>query len=176
MLSKNEQESITDLGDEDFADLEALINPRPKPDAGEPDPVDELDELEALLGEALADKKTAEAVKAARAKAKSGYGLSADDLERIRKWELAREWQPTANVAFFKRYECACGRHQTVFEALMLEQRHRTQRLTHRWTKIETEVLELPKRAAIRKTWTPLCQVCTSTYGYPLAGSTEWQA
>src|SRR5487761_2530414 len=48
---------------EDFEDIESLINPKPAPDAND------FDDLEALLDEALADKKQAEQVKAARAKA-----------------------------------------------------------------------------------------------------------
>lgn len=45
---------------EDFTELEALINPKPTPDAQDDEG---FDELEALLGEAMADRKTTEAVK-----------------------------------------------------------------------------------------------------------------
>jgi hypothetical protein len=167
-------DQLTD-SDEDFNELEALLNPKPTPDSDEPDEVDELDELEALLGEAMADKKLAENVKASRAKAKGGFGLSAEDLERIRKWELAREWQPVANVALFHRYTCQCGFHATLFEGLMLEQHHRADSHANRWTSQETEQPALPSKTAIRKSTVPLCQRCAAGHGYSLVTDMVWE-
>jgi hypothetical protein len=162
--------------DEDFAELDELLNPKPTPDADDPDEAEEeIDELEALLGEALADKKVADHVKAARAKAKSGFGLSAEDLERIRKWELAKEWLPVANTALFKRYVCTCGFHTTVFEGLMLEQRHRHSSHANRWTVQEAALASLPNKTAIRTARIPMCQRCAASKGYSLVTDLEWQ-
>lgn len=157
--------------DNDFEELEAILNPKPVRDAGEPD---DFDELEALLGEAMADKKLAVSVKAARAKAKSGFGLSAEDLARVKKWELAKEWLPVTNVALFRRYTCQCGFHVTIFEGLMLEQRHRADRHAKRWTSQDSEQPGLPCRTAIRKSEVPLCQRCAAANGYPLSTELEW--
>ena len=163
--------------DEDFAELDELLNPKPLPDADQPndEAEEEIDELEALLGEAMADKKVADHVKVARAKAKSGYGLSADDLERIRKWELAKEWLPVANTALFKRYVCACGYHSTVFEGLMLEQRHRHSGHANRWTTQEAALASLPNKTAIRTAQIPMCQRCAAGKGYSLVTELEWK-
>lgn len=173
----NQIDTIDDIadGDEDYAELEQLINPgKPVPDAD--DPEEGFDELEELLGEAMKEKQLGETVKQARARAKSGYQLGADDLARIRAWELAREWLPVANVALFHRYACACGNHQTVFEGRMLEQRHRIQRTSNRWTAQATEQPGLPKKTAIRKSTVPMCQRCTADAGYSLVTDLEWQA
>ncbi len=169
-------DTIDDLADsdEDFSELDSLINPRPVPDAEAPDADDDLDELEALLGEAMADRKIAEAVKQARAKAKGGFGLSAEDQERIRKWELAKEWLPVANCAVFKRYVCQCGYHSTVYESLMLEQRHRHSQHANRWTRQEAAVADLPNRTAIRSVKIPMCQRCALGKGYSLVTNLEW--
>jgi len=165
---------LTDTPD-DFDELEALLNPKPTPDSDEPDAGEEIDELEALLGEAMADKKLSETVKAARAKAKGGFGLSADDLERIRRWELAKEWLPVANVALFRRYTCHCGFHATLFEGLMLEQKHRHDKHANRWTTQETAQAALPNKTAIRKSNVPLCQRCAASQGYSLVTDIEWE-
>jgi hypothetical protein len=162
-------------GDEDFDELEELLNPKPEPDADEPDEEEEVDELEALLGEAMADKKIADAVKAARAKAKGGFGLSAEDQERIRKWELAKEWLPVANTALFKRYVCQCGFHSTVYEGLMLEQRHRHSHHVNRWTTQEAALASLPNKTAIRVASIPMCQRCAASKGYSLVTDLQWR-
>ena len=162
-------------GDADFAELEALINPdKPKPDADDPD--EGFDELEELLGEALKEKALGEYVAKARAKARSGYKLADEDLARIRAWELAREWLPVANVALFHRYACACGNHQTIFEGRLLEQRHRTQAGSNRWTSQASEQPGLPRKTAIRKSLVPMCQRCSAQVGYSLVTDLEWSA
>ena len=160
-------------GDEDFAELEALVNPKPAPDAD--DEEEGFDELEELLEGAMAERNDAQKVKDARAKAKGGYGLSPEDLERIRKWELAKEWLPVSNTAIFKRYVCACGYHSTVFEGLMLEQKHRHDTHANRWTSQETSVANLPNNTAIRVKHIPMCQRCANGKGFSLATDVIWQ-
>ncbi len=175
-LDRPEADLADDIADcdDDFAELDALINPKPVPDAD--DPEEGFDELEELLGEAMKERKLGESVKSARAKARSGYQLAPDDLERIRKWELAREWQAATNVALFHRYACACGNHQTVFEGLLLEQRSRTNATSIRWTAQATPTAGLPKKTAIRKSTVPMCQRCTAQAGYSLNTDLEWSA
>jgi hypothetical protein len=160
-------------GDEDFAELETLLNPKPVPDVG--DPEEGFDELEELLEGAMAERADIEKVKAARAKAKGGYGLSPEDQERIRKWELAREWTAVSNTAIFKRYVCACGYHSTVFEGLMLEQKHRTDSHANRWTAQDASVANLPNNTAIRVKHIPMCQRCANGKGFSLATDVIWQ-
>ena len=159
--------------DEDFAELDELLNPKPTPDADDSD--EGFDELEALLGEAMADRKATEAVKQLRAKAKGGFGLSTEDQGRIRAWELAKEWLPVANTALFKRYACVCGFHTTVFEGLMLEQRHRHSSHANRWTAQEAALASLPNKTAIRTARIPMCQRCAASKGYSLVTDLEWQ-
>ena len=159
-------------GDEDFAELETLLNPKPMPDAA--DPEEGFDELEELLEGAMAERQDAQKVKDARAKAKGGYGLSPEDEERIRKWELAKEWLPVSNTAIFKRYVCACGYHSTVFEGLMLEQRHRHDKHANRWTTQEASQANLPNNTAIRVKQIPMCQRCANGKGYSLVTDVIW--
>jgi hypothetical protein len=174
------QESASDAaielgtaGDEDFSDLEALINPKPLPDADEPD--EGFDELEELLGEAMDAQREITRVKELRKKQKGGFGLSAEDEARIRAWELAREWTAVANCAIFKRYECACGYHSTVFEGLMLEQKHRHDKHANRWTAQETSVAALPNNTAIRTKPIPMCQRCANSKGFSLVTDLQWR-
>lgn len=159
--------------DDDFAELDQLLNPKPQPDAD--DAEEGIDELEDLLAGAMEERKIAQQVKDARAKAKSGFQLGKDDLERIRRWELEREWLPVANTVFFRRSECACGFHSTVFEALMLEQRHRHSQFANRWTKAETSQAELPNKSVIRREYVPMCQRCCTGKGFQLAGAQQWE-
>lgn len=166
-------DTAEDLGDsdEDFTELESLLSP-PKPE------VDGLDELEELLGEAMAAKLDADKVKLARAKAKSGFSNTPDDLERIRKWELANEWRPAANVAFFERSQCSCGKHHTVFRQLMLRQVGRLNPNNNRWTVLsrENDIInaKLPKETAMRITKVPICPACCADTGYSLSSHWTW--
>lgn len=159
--------------DTDFSELDSLINPKPAPDAGEPD--EGFDELEELLAGAMEERNDVQKVKDLRAKAKGGYGLSPEDQERVRKWELAREWVAVSNTAIFKRYVCACGYHSTVFEGLMLEQRHRTDSHANRWTAQDASVASLPNNTAIRVKHIPMCQRCVNGKGFSLATDVIWQ-
>lgn len=160
-------------GDEDFSDLEALINPKPVPDADEAD--EGFDELEELLGEAMDAQREIARVKELRKRAKGGFGLSPEDEARIRAWELAREWTAVANCAIFKRYECACGYHSTVFEGLMLEQKHRHDTHANRWTTQECPQDGLPNHTAIRTKQIPMCQRCAADNGFSLVTDLHWK-
>ena len=157
-------------------EMEALIAEADEEEAA-PAPTsdpDDLSDLDALLGEAMAERTTAQSVADARKKAKGGYALSADDLARVRAWELAREWLPVMNVALFHRYQCACGKHNTVYEGLMLEQRHRNNATANRWTTQENADAKLPNRVAIRKSQVPVCPACANSKGWNMSTDLEW--
>ena len=136
---------------------------------------DGFGDLDALLGEAMAERSLSQSVIDARKRAKGGYALSQDDQARIRAWELAREWLPVANVALFHRYQCACGKHSTVYEGLMLEQKHRNNKTANRWTTQDASVANLPNRTAIRKSPVPVCPACAEPKGWKLSNAIEWE-
>lgn len=154
--------------DEDFAALTAELEAQPARRA------DDIDELEADLAQAKANRDEATAVKQARERSKSRYGNTPEDLERIKRWELSREWEAVANVGLFRRYECNCKAHFTVFEGMMLEQKHRSMRTSNRWTRVEAAQANLPNKTAIRKTAVASCQRCTAAKGWDLATDLIW--
>lgn len=160
-------------GQEEFLDedLEApTSNPKPQREA---DGITE--DLDDLLAEAMQQRATGEAVKAARARAKSGYGNTPEDLERIRRWELANEWRAVASVALFHRFTCACRKHSTVFEGMMTEEVGRHNPKNKRWVAVtEPAPAHLPKRTAIRITPVAMCPVCLPAHGFNLADGLEW--
>ena len=136
----------------------------------------DFSDLDALLGEAMAERNDAQKVVDARKKAKGGFGLSAEDAERVRQWELRKEWLPVSNTAIFKRYVCACGFHSTVFEGLFLEQRHRHSSHANRWTAAEASRANLPNDTAIRVKSIPMCQRCAESKGFSLKTDIIWEA
>lgn len=189
--------SISDLsgfraadGQEEFLDedLETPTNPPPSRERRNPaehrtwadtqQPSDGITEdLDDLLAEAMQQRRVGDAVKAARARAKAGYGNTPEDLERIRRWEAANEWRSVADVALFHRFKCACGKHSTVFEGMMVEQIGRRNPELHRWTAVAEGTQQsddLPKRTAIRISKVPMCPVCLPEKGFSLADGLEW--
>ena len=166
-LTDNPEDNVVDEMEADFADL--MSNPKPSRDAAD----EGFGDMDDLLAEALQEAADRAKVVEARKKAKSGFGLSEDDQERIRRWELAKEWKPVANVAMFKRYTCTCGFHSTVFEGLMLEQVHRTSKI-NRWTAQESAQASLPNTSAIRHAKIPMCQRCCASKGYSLQTDLQW--
>lgn len=171
-LELDNSEPANSSDDEIEAEMEGLIEEAAKED--EPDLANELSDLDDLLNEAMAERKDAQSVAEARKKAKGGYALSSDDLARIKAWELAREWLPVANVALFHRYECACGKHNTVYEGLLLEQKHRHNSTANRWTSQEEPASRLPKKTAVRTTSVPFCPVCSEAKGWKISNELEW--
>lgn len=155
----------------EFENEQALVECKVKGQAQD----DGFDELEELLGEAMIEKAAHDKIKAAKARVRGGFGISEADAERIRQWDLKREWTSVANVCLFRRYECSCGAHYTVFEGMMLEQNHRTDKTGHRWMKQEGSVANLPNSSAIRKTPTPMCQRCANSKGFSLRTDLEWE-
>lgn len=136
------------------------------------------DPLAELLAESLAATREALEAKAARERAKRGGqspAQQAEDAERIRRWELAHEWKPVANVALFERHTCACGRHQTIFRQLMTRQQHRHLRDSQRWQQAEASIASLPNEIVVQKWESPMCPACAPQAGFEFRNVTEWQ-
>lgn len=137
----------------------------------------ESDPLDDLLAESLAASREALEAKLARERRKRG-GQSAEqqaeDAERIRRWELAHEWRPVANVALFERHECACGKHHTIFRQLMTRQRHRHLRDSQRWQQADAALADLPNEVVVQKWETPMCPTCAPQAGFEFRRVTEW--
>ena len=150
-------------------ELDALLTPEP--------PDDEVDPLDELLAESMATVKDQLEAKLARERLKRGGNTAAqqaEDAERIRRWELANEWQAVANVALFERHRCNCGRQQTIFRQLMQRQQHRYLRDSTRWQAVEAINAELPKEVVVQKWATPMCTECSPQSGFVFEHVTEW--
>lgn len=140
----------------------------------------ESDPLAELLAESLTATREAAEAKAARERRKRG-GQSAteaaEDAERLRRWELAHEWRPVANVALFERHTClTCGQHQTIFRQLMQRQQHRHLRDSQRWQQVEASLASLPNEVVVQTWETPMCPACAAQAGFSFDRVTEWSA
>lgn len=137
------------------------------------------DPLEELLAESLTATREAREAKAARERRKRGgqsAAQQAEDAERLRRWELAHEWKPVANVALFERHTCnSCGRHQTIFRQLMQRQQHRHLRDSQRWQQVEASKADLPNEVVVQKWETPMCPACAPQAGFEFKNVMEWQ-
>lgn len=140
--------------------------------------LDELSDLDALLEESMQSERAKAEAKAARERLKRS-GLSAteriEDEARIAAWEAANEWENVANVGQFRRFNCACGQHYTVFEQLMVRQRHRHLRDSSRWQQQSAGSLTLPNETVLRHTAIASCEACIATKGWDLSNATEWR-
>jgi hypothetical protein len=137
----------------------------------------DIDPLDALLAESLAESREQLEAKLARDRAKRGgqsAAQKAEDDERIRRWELAHEWKAIANVALFERYRCACGRQSTIFRQLMTRQQHRHLRDSQRWQRAESSIADLPNEVVVQKWDSPMCPSCAPQAGFEFRNVTEW--
>lgn len=154
-------------------DLEDLLEESQADTSNDSDPLDEL------LAESLAAVREAAEAKAARERRKRGgqsAAEAAEDAERLRRWELAHEWKPVANVALFERHTCdSCGRHQTIFRQLMIRQQHRHLRDSQRWQQAEASLADLPNEVVVQKWSAPMCPACSPQAGFEFRNVTEWQ-
>lgn len=176
-LDSYEQSAVAEIDEDTGIEtpdvLEDLMNETRQQALTDTDPLDEL------LAESMAATKEALEAKLARERRKRG-GQSAEqqaeDAERIRRWELAHEWKPVANVAMFERHVCACGRHQTIFRQLMTRQQHRHLRDSQRWQQADAALTDLPNEVVVQKWETPMCPACSPQVGFEFRNVTEWQA
>ena len=138
----------------------------------------DFDDLNALLADSLESEREKVEAKAARERKKRG-GLSQteriEDEARIAAWEARHEWEDIANVGQFRRYDCACGQHHTVFEQLMVRQRHRYLRDSFRWQQQAASQMALPSETVLRLTEVPVCGSCMDSKGWDFTHSTEWR-
>ena len=139
---------------------------------------DDFDDLNALLSDSLQSERERADAKATRERLKRG-GLSTteriEDEARIAAWEARHEWEDVANVGQFRRYDCHCGQHHTVFEQLMVKQRHRHLRDSFRWQQQAASQVVLPNETVIRLISVPVCECCIATKGWDLSTATEWR-
>lgn len=171
--------SYDDFDDLELGEVEAMpANPKPQvaSEGDDDEASDDFSELDDLLADAMQERRETQSVIETRKRAKAGFGLSTEDQDRVRRWELAREWLPVANTAVFRRYVCACGFHSTVFEGLFLEQRHRHSSHANRWTAAEASQANLPNDTAIRVKSIPMCQRCAESKGFSLKTDIIWEA
>lgn len=136
------------------------------------------DPLDSLLAESLEAVNVEKEAKAARERVKRGGQSVAqrqEDAERIRRWELAREWETVANVALFERHTCQCGKHSTIFRQLLTRQTHRTLRHSTRWQTTDKVDTDLPYEVVVQKWESPMCVQCSDIFGFEFKGVTEWK-
>lgn len=144
----------------------------------------DLSELDSLLAESLAAQAERAEVKAARERIKRG-GLSAEqaalDNALVALWADQYEWQSVTTAGIFNRYTCACGATHTVFDCVMVEQKHRGQPFTRRWINPSTEHRAQPRSmpaertTIVREHQVGVCGACAPQSGWRLEGATIWK-
>lgn len=134
---------------------------------------DSFDDLEELLSTAKSEIAEAASVKAARKRKQDGR-LSGDESAEIeatiKRWELAKEWLPAANVAMFEAQVCqCCGSSSLHFRGFFQRQVGRQTR-ADRWVAVDSDKQSpnLPKERKIMETPALTCVACASLSGYPL--------
>lgn len=132
-------------------------------------PEGEVDVLDMLLNESLAQVRAKEQYKKDREAAKRGYvGLSKEEVEfcnsRMRAFELAREWDADRCVAVWTQFVCAqCDTGQTIFTNLLEHWQHRHVRSTQRWVQVtETKVENI--ESVVKQVTLPMCLDCASQF------------
>lgn len=167
------------IQDDDFDDIESILaadaapaNPKPKRgDFGLAD--SDFSELDDLLSESLTAIAETAAIKSARKRIQD-HRLSGAELEEvqstIKRWELSREWLPSANVAMFEAQVCTCcGSSSLHFKGYFQRQTGRISK-AERWVAVDSDKQSpnLPKERKIMETSSPTCPACASLAGYPL--------
>lgn len=127
-------------------------------------------DLDALLADSMQAKQDAIRIKEIRKKRAGGGMLPHESLvasAKIREWDLKREWNPSADVAFFHTQHCAsCGSAHTHFTGIYQKQRHRTLAID-RWIKSDSVSNKgLPKEVKNEDENVPLCSDCTTSSGW----------
>lgn len=151
------------------------------------DPQADFADLDALLGESVAQRDAEREAKAARErlrKRSSGSGRTPEEIAadeaRVRDWEMKHDWQATAAVALFEKHKCVnCGRGHTIFRQLMLKQQHRVFPDTTRWQQVDEiaeQYADLPKEIQVEKWEAGMCTNCAGEFGFDfqLTAVSEW--
>lgn len=126
--------------------------------------------LDSLLAESMAERRTAEEVKAARqVLAKGGLPASERDAiaKTVRQWEDRREWRPTAAVVMFTRQCCrACGSYSTQFVGWFQRQTHRESHIDRWVPHIRPVDNGLPREAKYQDSYSEICENCAEHLGF----------
>lgn len=144
-------------------------------------------DLDALLGESVAQRDAEREAKAARERLRrrgAGSGRTPEEIAadeaRVRDWEMKHDWQAVAAVALFEKHKCVgCGRSQTIFRQLMLKQQHRVFPATTRWQQVDEiadELADLPREIQVQKWEAGMCTNCASEFGFDFqqVAVSEW--
>lgn len=133
---------------------------------------EQVDSLDALLAESVAEVEAkAQYISDRKAAAKGYAGLSKEEVEfcnsRMRAFELARVWKADKAISVWVRSTCKnCRAVQTIFSRLMEHHKHRENRSASRWIVVTTTRFGTP--AVISEQVVPMCVNCASGLGiYP---------
>jgi hypothetical protein len=174
------EEPVEDLNEE--VAVEALIATLKSTDKSDPD---DLSELDTLLEESMEQRRFAQEAHKARERVRRGNQSPEEreaDLQRIRDWADKHEWEAIATAGVFNRFNCACGNSNTVFDCLMIEERHKTDKFAKRWINLEVErrttprVGEPPKVTVVREKQVSSCDKCAHPKGWRLDEAVIWKA
>lgn len=120
--------------------------------------------LEDLLSESMGLKEQHEAERELRKKQARGNLPKAEydaNAALLRKWELKREWEATANVLVFQRQRCGtCGSYHNFFEGKFELHTHRRLANTTRTILVKFHDKALPKEVRYTDTDTHICHAC----------------
>jgi hypothetical protein len=140
--------------------------------ATNPNFLEDFSDLEALLDEAETQATEAKRLKVLQKKvfAPNATLTEREELaKQIHEIELKVIWQPVAQVACFRRQLCICGSQHQIFEAFMVEMKHRTLRDTVRFAAIAHNSDGLPKKVIYHDSSTSVCQDCAGMWGWEFA-------
>jgi len=120
--------------------------------------------LDDLLSESMELKGMQEQEKELRKKQARGNLPKAEydaNAALLRKWELQREWEATANVLVFQRQRCrSCGSYHNFFEGKFELHTHRRLHNTTRTIAVKFHDKILPKEVRYTDSDTDICHAC----------------
>lgn len=128
-------------------------------------PVDDLDDLNALLGEAV---QIAAARKAVRRGATTGAKVDPAMADLAALAEAAMRWTPQAAVARFVEEHCACGASHKRFDGWFILSHHRTDHSARRFVRADSHE-DLPAWHYIALQEVAYCAECVESEALPLA-------
>lgn len=128
-------------------------------------PADELDDLNALLGEAV---QIAAARKAVRRGATTGAKVDPAMADLAAMAEAALRWTPQAAVARFVEEHCACGASHKRFDGWFILSQHRTDPSARRFVRAESHE-DLPAWHYVALVEVTYCAECVESEALPLA-------
>lgn len=181
-----EDEPAPDLDDEVTLDAQVA---QPSAAAGPEEllaAADPFADLDALLDESMEQRAVEQQARAARERLRRGVaqapGERQADLDRIKLWQDRYEWLPIATAGVFNRFSCACGNTSTIFDCIMIEEKHKTDPWSKRFVNVGVErrasprVGEPPRVTVVREQAVVACDKCAHTKGWRLDDPTIWRS